>query len=256
MFRKEEQAITNWSISNVELCTSRQAYILENAYKCLKQDGILVYSTCTFNKKENEEQIVSFLEKHPDMVIEDANVSFGRSGYPSSVETTKAIRIFPMDEGEGHFICKMKKTGSSSSSKISLLKSESIPASATSFFKSMLEKDYPYYFAYKGKVYGGTTPFISVGKVNLIRHQVYLGEEVHGRFEPSHSLFMSSYTNFNKQINLDDSEVQSYLQGQTISKKCDKGYYAISYHNHVLGYAKSDGSILKNKYPKAFRLKG
>lgn len=256
MFRKESQAIDNWSIKNVEQCVIRQEYILENAYRCLKPGGMLVYSTCTFNLSENENQIVHFLDKHSDMQIVDSNVTFGRKGFASRYPTEKAIRIFPMDEGEGHFICKMKKSGVVSNRNIKELKSETIPVSALTFMKQMLVQDYPYYFCYKNKVYGGIQPFISVGKTNLIRHQVYLGEDVHGRFEPSHAFFMSSYSKFNKTIELDDNEVLAYLQGQTISRKCDKGYYAICTHGHVLGYAKSDGQILKNKYPKAFRLKG
>lgn len=256
MFRKESQAIDNWSIKNVEQCVIRQEYILENAYRCLKPGGMLVYSTCTFNLSENENQIVHFLDKHSDMQIVDSNVTFGRKGFASRYPTEKAIRIFPMDEGEGHFICKMQKSGVVSNRNIKELKSETIPVSALTFMKQMLVQDYPYYFCYKNKVYGGIHPFISVGKTNLIRHQVYLGEDVHGRFEPSHAFFMSSYSKFNKTIELDDNEVLAYLQGQTISRKCDKGYYAICTHGHVLGYAKSDGQILKNKYPKAFRLKG
>ena len=43
---------------------------------------------------------------------------------------------------------------------------------------------------------------------------------------------------------------------QTISKKCEKGYYAVNYRNYVIGFVKSDGNTLKNKYPKAYRLKG
>ncbi len=256
MFRKESQAIDNWSLKNVEQCVIRQEYILENAYRCLKPGGTLVYSTCTFNLSENENQVVHFLDQHSDMKIVDANVSFGRKGCTSKYPTEKAIRIFPMDEGEGHFICKMQKEGTPTSIKLKELKSDAIPVSAKEFMKKMLVKEYPYYFCYKNKVYGGTNPFISVGKANLIRHQVYLGEDTHGRFEPSHAFFMSSYSKFKNEIELSDSEVLAYMQGQTISKKCDKGYYAICTHGHALGYAKSDGQILKNKYPKAFRLKG
>ena len=67
---------------------------------------------------------------------------------------------------------------------------------------------------------------------------------------------MSSYTKFKKVIDLTDDEVMLFLKGQTISKKCEKGYYAVNYRNYVIGFAKSDGNTLKNKYPKAYRLKG
>ena len=59
MFRKDETAIENWSLQNVDLCAKRQMEILENGAGMLKPGGILVYSTCTFSEKEDE-QVIPF----------------------------------------------------------------------------------------------------------------------------------------------------------------------------------------------------
>lgn len=256
MFRKEEKAIDNWSMNNVLACVKRQKYILDNAYKTLKPGGVLVYSTCTFNKHENEYQIEEFIKEHPDMHIEKPNASFGRSAYATSINTEDALRIFPMDKGEGHFICRMRKEDDPSfhESKESYLKGQEIPKCAKEFFDEMLDKQYPYYFCYKNKVYGGIYPFIDTGKTQLVRHQVYLGEDVHGRFEPSHNLFMSNYTRLKNVIDLSDEEALSFIKGETITKNTEKGYYLITWNGYSLGYGKSDGKIIKNKYPKAYRI--
>lgn len=67
-----------WTPQLVEHCASVQKEVLESVYTCLKEDGILLYSTCTLNLKENEYQIKQFLERHPDMQMMDTNVNFGR----------------------------------------------------------------------------------------------------------------------------------------------------------------------------------
>ena len=69
MFRKNEEAVEQWSLENVKLCAGRQEEILECAYTMLMGGGILVYSTCTFAPEEDEEMIAHFLAKHPDMKL-------------------------------------------------------------------------------------------------------------------------------------------------------------------------------------------
>ena len=55
LFRKDAEAINEWSMKNVELCNQRQQRILADVYTALKQDGILIYSTCSYSKEENED---------------------------------------------------------------------------------------------------------------------------------------------------------------------------------------------------------
>jgi NOL1/NOP2/sun family putative RNA methylase len=65
MFRKEADAVAMWSEENVLFCAKRQREILDEAAKCVKPFGTLVYSTCTFSEEENEENVLSFLASHP-----------------------------------------------------------------------------------------------------------------------------------------------------------------------------------------------
>ena len=57
MFRKDETAVSEWSPANVRMCAERQREILADVWSALKQDGLLIYSTCTFNEYENEENV-------------------------------------------------------------------------------------------------------------------------------------------------------------------------------------------------------
>lgn len=254
MFRKEEDAVTMWSPQNVELCAQRQRMIIENAYRCLKKDGVMVYSTCTLNRQENEKMLAGFLSDHPDMQMEDAGVSFGRPGFDEGFGTGKAIRIFPMDGGEGHFIARMRRT-SDADGKEPAVSSGRLPAAAAAVLKDLLEKQYPYYYTYQNRIYGGICPFLMPKGLHLMRHQVYLGEMIRDRFEPSHHLFASAYTAFKNCYDMNDDECRRYLHGEQLSATLPKGWYAMQWKGHTVGGAKSDGRALKNKYPKQYRLK-
>ncbi len=255
MFRKNNDAQMYWSKEAVLSCAARQRSILESAYECLNKGGVLVYSTCTFSMEENEENMQWFCEKYPDMHIEDSGVGFGREAFECFKGSTRARRIFPMDGGEGHFICRLRKDGTGEESRLSLLKGDRIPDEAVHFLKEHLSVQYPYYYCYKGKVYGGTFPFIDPGKCRIVRHQVLLGEMKNGRFEADYAMCQSSFGRMNSIIELSQNEAVSYLHGLTISKQFKKGYYAVSFAGHPLGLVKSDGQILKNKYPREYRLR-
>ena len=69
MFRKDEATIREWSEQNVEKCWQLQRDIVDDAWHCLNSGGLLIYSTCTFNTKENEENIRYFLQHYDDMEV-------------------------------------------------------------------------------------------------------------------------------------------------------------------------------------------
>lgn len=101
MFKKHAKAMDDWSVEHVASCAMRQKLILESAYETLKEEGILVYSTCTYSMEENEEVIYAFLKHHEDMELLDCQVNFGRSGFSyRDLDVTKVRRIFPMDQGK------------------------------------------------------------------------------------------------------------------------------------------------------------
>lgn len=252
MFRKNEEAEIQWSMENVMACAARQKKIIHEAWRSLRPGGVLVYSTCTFSREENEELIASFLADHPDMHIEEAPVTFGRPGLPLTEEMHYAVRIFPMDQGEGHFICRMRKEGDGKSS-ASVLKGQPVPREARQFLRENLSVSYPYLYFFGGRLYGGTAPFADAGRCRVLSNQVLLGEMKGNRFEPSHAFFMSSYAPCMNKAEVDDGQAVRYLRGEQLPITCEKGWYAVTWHGYALGGAHSDGRSLKNKYPKSLR---
>lgn len=126
MFRKNEEACTEWSLDNVRICAERQDEILDHAATMLRPGGRLVYSTCTFAPAENEGSMARFLRRHPEFVLEEVPLAEGMShGVPqwayygeeeaedvSTLHLERTIRLWPHQlDGEGHFLAVLHKAG-------------------------------------------------------------------------------------------------------------------------------------------------
>ena len=134
MFRKNEDACGEWSLSNVEICAARQDEILDCAASMLMPGGRIVYSTCTFAPAENEGSMFRFLWRHPEFSIEKVEKTAGMAaGVPewaeqfdtrSDSEENKTsedylneriedtIRLWPhLLNGEGHYLAVLRKAG-------------------------------------------------------------------------------------------------------------------------------------------------
>lgn len=106
MFRKLDQAIKTWSIDKINECAYIQRKLIDSAYKMLKNDGILIYSTCTYSLEENEEQV--------DYMVKQLNMELlaikKQPGMTSGYQNDKVVRMYPhLNKGEGQFIALLKK---------------------------------------------------------------------------------------------------------------------------------------------------
>ncbi len=250
MFRKNEEAIKQWSLKYVKKCKELQEVIIENAFKCLKKDGILVYSTCTFNKYENEELIKEFLDRHPDAKLMDINVNFGRKSLPIG-NYGYGLRITPMDKGEGHFIAKIKRTNGPIN-QLKQIKQNIISKEALEFINNTINNKDFYLYENNKKVYYGLNPFYDIN-LHLIQNQTYVGEIKKNRLEVSHEFLSSNYLKYKNIIDIDDNDLKAYYHGDILNKIYPKGWYVLRYNGIIVGGVKSYGSCLKNHYPKKLR---
>jgi NOL1/NOP2/sun family putative RNA methylase len=105
MFRKDERAREEWSKANVEMCVERQREILESAWEVLKPGGVLIYSTCTFNSHENEEQVQWLID---EMDAKYLPLKIGENWMIT--ETERGYRFLPhKTRGEGLFMAAVRK---------------------------------------------------------------------------------------------------------------------------------------------------
>jgi NOL1/NOP2/sun family putative RNA methylase len=268
MFRKDRDALERWSPRLVEKCAILQNEILNAAASMLKAGGRLVYSTCTFNPKENEEVIARFLEQHPEFTLLSVpQMQYYRAGHPewSQVENPlleKTARLWPHDlKGEGHFVAVLMKTEETSGRKTRMSKQAPVPREALKQWKTfqtetLHEKvtEGPYTL-FGGHLYQVPEHFPSLKGLKVERPGRYLGQVKRSHFQPSHALAMSLTPEQVRSVQpfaVDDQELYRYLQGETLAST-QKGWTLVTVDSFPLGWGKGAGGLLKNHYPKFLR---
>ena len=248
MFRKEEAAVTDWSVETVEMCAARQQEILESAAKLVRPGGRLVYSTCTFAPEENEETITAFLRNHTEFSTEGVDAPwFAKTG-------RGMFRLWPHKVlGEGHFVAVLKKADEEETPKCSL-NGEKLPKEWVSFAKEM-EISLP---AGKAVSFGETlywapTQMPDLTGLKVLRPGLELGETRKGRFIPAHALALWLKNAKTVQSYIADSkEIAAYLHGEVVPSN-KTGWCLVQVDGYSIGWGKGDGSVLKNHYPKGLR---
>lgn len=271
MFRKNEDAGAEWSPENVVLCAKRQAGILDCAASMLRPGGRIVYSTCTFAPDENEGSVSRFLERHPEFFIVKVEKRNGMSG--GVPEWTKnpakgiedTIRLWPHKlEGEGHYLAVLEKSKEAESGYRGYCKNGEQ--------EGLKEKDCKEYLEFseqflKKKLTGTLLKFgdqiylapegtPTLKGLKVLRPVLHLGTAKKNRFEPSHALALAlnpADVKYSVDLSSDGSEIRSYLNGQTLNREGEKGWYLITVDGYSTGWGKMAGGIIKNHYPKGLR---
>ena len=248
MFRKEAAAVADWSPELVDMCARRQGEILDAAAGMLRPGGRLVYSTCTFAPQEDEEAVASFLARHPDYAPEKVDAPWFTPGENGS------FRLWPHKLlGEGHFAAVLRRMdgngeGGNPASGVP------VPGGWVSFAREQGIK-LP---AGKAVRFGDTlfwapeeTP--DLGRLRVLRPGLELGTIKKDRLEPAHALALWLRPREGDcKLSPDRAELAGYLRGETIPGT-GRGYQLVCAGEYSLGWAKGDGQILKNHYPKGLR---
>ncbi len=267
MFRKDDTAIEEWSVQNVKMCADRQEEILENAVKCLKDGGYIVYATCTFSLEENEMTVNNFLANHPEFEIVPArkeveeNTSDGIFYDGCTCENIRfARRFYPhKSKGEGQFMAVLhNKRERYENKKILPKKQEKIDKSVFDFLDNTLAS----YNKEMVTMYNGNpvyfTPGFEVKKGTAFACGVTIGEICKNYIKPHHQFFMALGNNFKRKIELspDGDEIKKYLRGEEFSTSCDNGWAVVTVNGASVGGVKVSGGKAKNHYPKGLRIVG
>ncbi len=255
MFRKDPNAIKEWSLKKIEECSKIQKELLKNADIMLKDGGYIVYSTCTYSLEEDEYQITEFLKGRNYQVIEVNNEvrKYTSSGYIDeniNSELKKAVRFYPhIAKGEGQFACVLKKSGNLIKTKLDFNKNSIIDKYVQDVDIKLNSE------IYDNKIYT-KLPFDIKG-MKIISSGVKLGEITNNRFIYHHN-FITAYGKYFKNklnLSLDDSRLDKYLHGYEIEdKSVIDGYGVILVNGYPLGLFKASNGILKNHYPKGLRM--
>ena len=230
MFRKDPNAINEWSTSNVDSCWKIQRSIVEDIWQCLKPGGILIYSTCTFNAHEDEENvqwIIDNLGADPialEGVKEEWNITGALKG------NLPVYRFIPgKTKGEGLFMAVMRKKGEpTQGSTPTILKKEGKISMKEKGLKVMTHGINPP--TQKGKK---TIPDISL------------------------ALSINQKENDYPHVDVDRQTAINYLRREAITLPADtpRGIVTITYKGLGLGFANNIGNRANNLYPQEWRIK-
>lgn len=250
MFRKYPRILEEWTEDLVALCRDRSREVLENVAKALRPGGRLVYSTCTFNLEENEKTILWFLENHPDFRVVDSGICGGRPGF---LGLEKAVRIFPEDGGEGHFVCAMERDGDASGRPAPLFKKEKHPDAAAAL-QELVKDPLPGNLIQRGNYYYLVEDDLpEPSGLRILRAGMQVLELKGRQWKPAHHLAMCLHREeFRYSLELAVEDARRYVNGQTVSCS-QKGYGVVTVAGVPLGWIKSSDGVGKNHYPKGLR---
>lgn len=262
LFRKDPSALNEWSTDAVSFCAQRQRRILSDTASLLDEDGILVYSTCSFSKAENEDNLdflVSLgfesvrLELDPSwQVVESFSDKHNASGY----------RFYPDKiSGEGFFCGVFRKVKPEIFSDISAavrLPKTLNPAD----FALWLNKDHdPYLFEKEGDLFAideinATDLFCLRSLLKVKKSGVRMGRLIRGELIPDHELALSALVSDNLQtVMLDkDNAVRFLRRDELHSSITGAGWFVVQYSGVNLGWLKISQGRLKNNYPMNWRI--
>ena len=248
MFRKEADAVTDWSQETVKMCAARQAGILDAGAQLLRAGGRLVYSTCTFAPEENEQAVAGFLARNPDFSLENVAAPWFTPAGEGQ------FRLWPHKLlGEGHFVAVLRKAGDEAPQG-SVCAGEKLPKEWMAFAKELnVQLPEGKAISFGPTLYWVPNDLPELKGLKVLRPGLQLGEVKKDRFEPAHALalWLKECRNM-ASFAADSPEIKNYLHGEVLPSET-KGWCLVQVDGYSIGWGKGDGRVLKNHYPKGLR---
>lgn len=283
MFRKDPDSINEWSAENVRMCASRQRSILEKCWTALRPGGFLIYSTCTYNTQEDEENISWICNKLGAKLIEipvqaewkitGSMCEFPVSAYESN--TFPVYRFFPhKTKGEGFFLALLQKDGyaeypfinnkKNSTKSVKDLKKQqtAIPVNCSKLLKNSeyysLSLDRHGHIKAFRKEHAAALRLLEEN-LRVVHAGVTIGEMKGMDLLPDVSLALSTALNISavQTCELDLVQAVSYLRREALvlPETCPKGWVLMLFEGHPLGWMKNIGTRANNSWPNEWRIR-
>lgn len=277
MMRKEEAAVEQWSPALVDQCASLQRGIIDNMWGALKPGGYFIYSTCTFNHVENEENVAYLVDEYGAIPV-DVFALIGAEGVESGIKRAidspyPAARFIPgVIAGEGLFVAVLQKPGamvsgasatggsrnkkSKKESRVKGVKFENIVSNWITGADRIVD-------VMEDKICAIPTVWSSMIKeirrnMNILYAGIEIGN-IKGRdVLPSQALALSPILNCDAfhSVDVDYRTALQYLSRQTITlADAPKGIALLTYRGYPLGFVKNLGNRANNLYPSPWAIR-
>ena len=264
LFRKDPNAINEWSEDSVKHCSTRQARILDDSLDALKEGGYLIYSTCSYSFEEDE-QMMDYIASMPGMksVELDPPSVWNIVSCESPLHKAKGLRFYPDQiKGEGFFIAVFQKNNSNIGGYYASdfnwnLMNKQEAAVLSSFME--LNKEY-LFINHHNTLIAVAVEFEM--HIKALLKNMYVKKmglaigEIKGKdLIPAHALAMSDWANQPYgNIEVDEETALQYLRRADLVLEGEKGWQAINYQTVRLGWVKVLPNRSNNYYPTEWRI--
>ena len=258
LFRRDPEAIEEWSEQNVALCSQRQQRILADALPALKNGGVLIYSTCSYSKKEDEE-ICEWLMNELKVKSEKLKVK----NEWTVVESEKAYRFWPDKvKGEGFFIaCFKKMDGDEEDLYLPKVRPDKFSNREMEILNKYINTDGVSFLRNRESIYAVPEKlfddiiFLS-SKLRAINNGIKVGEIIKDKLIPDHALALSNIICDNiLRLELGYEQAIQYLKKKELDLQTDsKGWSLVTFKGHPLGWINILSNRINNYYPKELRI--
>ena len=266
LFRKDPNAMLEWSPENVGLCSARQKRIIADVWPALKEGGLLIYSTCTYNEEEDEQNLLWLKEEHGIESI-PLNLDPAWGAEEVVVENVYGYKCYPHKiKGEGFFIALIRKQDRSES-----LSSKKTSSSLTQLSPRTEEKIKDWVKSADDKFFilrddtiqffpKDHKPFLDLAVKNLRINfaGTFLGTIKHDKIIPEHALALSNELNVDHffQVMLTEAEALNYLRRESLRMDVNhKGHALAMYGGLPLGWMNVIPGRINNLYPQEWRIR-
>lgn len=229
LFRRDESAVREWSTNNVQFCQRRQRQILQDIWPCLRPGGLLIYSTCTFNTSENEENVCFIMEElGAEILSVPVNSAWQITGSLLSGWDGPVYRFIPgTTKSEGLFIAVLRKKGENTGRAM-------LPSSARRHAQAH-------------------------GLIHVLSDGTAMPEQKGKEIIPSAAQALSVTFPPKKypRVELPLAQAQRYLHRESLilPPGTPTGFVAVTYQGYPLGFMKNLGERANNLYPKNWSIR-
>ncbi|MET0391642.1 MAG: Fmu (Sun) domain protein [Chitinophagaceae bacterium] len=263
LFRRDPEAIGEWSLNSVQLCSQRQQRILADAWPALKENGVLIYSTCSYSREEDED-ILDWLEQ--ELKAESLQLAVpagwnivevqGRSG-------AYGYRFWPDKvKGEGFFIACLRKTSGGQETRLKLKNKPEVAGrtEAATLGRWMQTEGYDF-IKHEQTVYAWPAALtadlsILLQQLRVVYSGVRAGELLRDKLVPDHALALSGLVNDAiGRTPLTNEEAILYLQRKDLPvRPAAAGWQLVTCEGQPLGWINALPNRINNYYPKELRI--
>lgn len=287
MFRKDAVAVSEWSPANVELCWQRQRRIVSDIWGCLKPGGLFVYSTCTFNQFENEQNVHWICEEFGAEVLPvPVDSGWGIGGALGDAGSGLAVcRFLPSEvRGEGFFLAVLRKPLGDvlpGNAAFGPFLPESVPApsggkrrkggnssrqvAVPTDLQQWLSSPEAYVFdSLDGILTAVPQAFAGFcarlrQSLRVLHAGVAVAEQKGRDWQPHHALALSTALDRSAfpVAELPYAMAVAYLRREAVVLDADvpRGYVLVTYRDRPLGFVKNVGNRANNLYPQEWRIR-